>query len=341
MTRGKNAALVALAAVAGIVGVRAQPKTAMRMIQTSSAGTTVCVIDPASNKVVGVVHGLEVNRAVAASLDGSRLFITGQYDSELGVVDARTFEVVKRVPLDGHPDYISIGKDGRHLYVGLDSSAVEVIDVATLQKVKSIAVRGAVHYAYVTPDGKYVVTASVGGRNMAFINTSTEEVESTLQLQEGVRPIAFETAKDGSTTRMFVELSNLHGFAVFDFATHKELTRITFPDIPGKMKNVDGIQEAPAHGIAITPDGKMLWATSKWYGYAYAYSLPDLKYLGGVDIGLGPEWLNFTPDGKRVYISLAGRDEVAVVDVQQMKLLERIPVGYVPKANTMAMLQTN
>jgi YVTN family beta-propeller protein len=139
---------------------------------------------------------------------------------------------------------------------------------------------------------------------------------------------------------MFVELSNFHGFAVFDFATHKELTRITFPDIPGKMKNVDGIQEAPSHGIGITPDGKMLWATSKWYGYAYAYSLPDLKYLGGVDVGLGPEWLNFTPDGKRMYISMAGQDEVAVVDVQQMKVVERIPVGYVPKQNTMAPVQT-
>ncbi len=155
----------------------------------------------------------------------------------------------------------------------------------------------------------------------------------------GVRPIAFETGPRGATTRMFVELSDFHGFAVVDFATQKELTRVTFPDIPGKMKNVDGIQNAPAHGIGISPDGKQLWATSKWYGYAYAYSLPDLKPLGGVDVGLGPEWLNFTPDGRWLYVSLAGLDQVAVVDVQQMKVADRIPVGYVPKANSIARLQ--
>ncbi len=134
----------------------AGPGVALRIIQTSSAGKTVCVIDPNTNKVVGIVHGIEVNRAVAASLDGSHLFVTNQSVGELAVVDAKTFQIVKHIPLDGRPDYVSIGKDGRHLYIGLDTNAVEVIDVASLEKVKDIPVKGAVHYAYVTPDGKYV-----------------------------------------------------------------------------------------------------------------------------------------------------------------------------------------
>jgi len=32
-----------------------------------------------------------------------------------------------------------------------------------------------------------------------------------------------------------------------------------------------------SHDIGITPDGKILWATSKWYGYVFAYSMPELK----------------------------------------------------------------
>ena len=339
MKRSLFAIMIVAALVAPLVGKNA---TAPRIIQTSSAGTTVCVIDPAANKVVGIVHDIEVNRATAVSLDGSRIFVTGQADSELAVVDAMTFQVVKRVPLDGHPDYISISKDGRQLYIALDApGAVEVVDTTTFARVKSIPIKGAVHYAYVTPDGKHIVAASVGGKIFTVIDARTLEPEWTMAFEGGVRPMAFETAADGSTKRAFVEISDFHGFAVVDFVTRKEIARITLPDIPGKPKNLDGIQGAPAHGLEITPDGKMLWATSKWYGYAYAYSLPDLKLVGKVEVGMGPEWMSTTPDSKRIYVSLAGDDAVAVVDVQRMTVVQRIPVGYVPKANLIASLQVN
>jgi YVTN family beta-propeller protein len=318
----------------------AEAKTAPRVLQTSSAGTTVTVIDPAVNKVVGIVHDIEVNRASVASLDGSRFYVTGQFESELAVIDARTFQVVKRVPLDGHPDYISISKDGRQLYIALDTpGAVEVLDTTTLARVKSIPIKGAVHYAYVTPDGSHIVAASVAGKIFTVIDAHTLEPEWSMTFEGGVRPIAFETSATGATTRLFVELSDFHGFAVVDFAAHKEVTRVTLPDIPGKIKNLDGIQGAPAHGLEITPDGKLLWATSKWYGYAFAYSLPDLKLVGQVEVGLGPEWMSITPDGKRMYVSLAGDDAVAVIDIKTMKVTARIPVGYVPKANVIANLQ--
>jgi YVTN family beta-propeller protein len=107
------------------------------------------------------------------------------------------------------------------------------------------------------------------------------------------------------------------------------------------VKNLDGVQGSPSHGIGITPDGKTLWATSKWFGYAYCYSMPDLKFLGKVDVGLGPEWLTFTPDGKSMYVGVAGEDVTAVVDVKAMKLVTKIPVGYTPKRIITAMLKTD
>ena len=191
--------MIVAALLAPLVGKNA---TALRIIQTSSAGTTVCVIDPAANKVVGIVHDIEVNRASVVALDGSRIFVTGQGDSELAVVDAMTFQVVKRVPLDGHPDYISISKDGRQLYIALDSpGAVEVVDTTTFARVKSIPIKGAVHYAYVTPDGQHIVAASVAGKIFTVIDAKTLEPEWTMAFEGGVRPMAFETAADGSTRR--------------------------------------------------------------------------------------------------------------------------------------------
>jgi YVTN family beta-propeller protein len=247
--------------------------------------------------------------------------------------------VTKRIPLSGHPNNIAIGKDGRRVYVAIAQApgAVDVIDTASLTRIKSIPIKGAGHNAYVTPDGKFVVAGSVGGRSLTVIDSQTDEVAWSMTFDNGVRPITFEPNPDGSTKRMFVQISELHGFAVVDFATHQEVQRITLPDVPGLTKNTVGVQGSPSHGIGITPDGKTLWATSKWYGYVFAYSMPDLKLLGSVPVGMDPDWLTFTPDSKSVYVACAGSNYVSVVDVQSIKEITRIPVGAVPKRNITAM----
>jgi len=128
---------------------------------------------------------------------------------------------------------------------------------------------------------------------------------------------------------------------VLDFATHEEKQRVTLPDPAGKQQETEGIQGSPSHGLEITPDGKVLWATSKWYGYVAAYSLPDFKLLKIVPVGSHPEWLTIPPDGKDLYVALAGHDAVAVVDNKTTKLVKTIPVGAVPKRNASGILRTN
>jgi DNA-binding beta-propeller fold protein YncE len=58
-----------------------------------------------------------------------------------------------------------------------------------------------------------------------------------------------------------------------------------------------------------------LWVASRPNNRVYAYSLPDVKLLGGVDLGGRPDWITFTPDSKRVYVATENNDSVAVVDV--------------------------
>lgn len=57
-------------------------------------------------------------------------------------------------------------------------------------------------------------------------------------------------------------------------------------------------------------------------------------------VGSHPEWLTIPPDGKNLYVAIAGEDEVAVVDNRTMKVVKTIPVGAVPKRNTSGMLRT-
>lgn len=319
---------------------RAYTRTAARIIQTNAAGDTTDVIDPTTNTVIGRIQDIVIPHGVTGAPDGSRLYITNEHLATVDVVNPITLRVDHRIPLTGRPNNITITPDGKKVYAGIAQSpgALNVIDTATLTNVKTIPVNGAVHNVYVTPDGKFAVSGSVATSVISVVDTATDTVAWTYKETSGIRPMTFESNPDGSTKRIFVQLSNYHGVAVVDWATRTEVTRWEHAVVPGAELHSDGLQAAPAHGLGI-PDGKHLWSTSKVNGYVYVYNLSDLKEAGRVFVGQHPEWFTFTPDGKTAYIAAAGDNSVTVVDVATLKVTAHIPVGQVPKRNgTVTML---
>jgi YVTN family beta-propeller protein len=331
-------------AVISLAGLLVAPLVAQSgkalIVQTNSAGDSVMLIDPATDKIVVEIPEVEVVHGAAAAPDGSRLYLSDESLSTVDVVDTKTMRVTKRIPLSGHPNNIAIRKDGRRAYVAITGAqgGVDVIDTVTQERTKTIRILGGVHNTFITPDSKFVVAGSTGGSVATVIDTELERPVWSIHFEGGVRPICFETNPDGSTKRMFAQITNLHGFAIVDWAQRKEVGRINLPDLPPAQRNNEGIQGAPAHGLLIAPDGKTLWSTSKFNSAVYVYAMPDLKYLGEVKVGLVPDWLTFTPDSKKVYVANAHDNTVSVIDVAARKELSRIKVGQVPKRNITAVL---
>ena len=313
----------------------------VRIIQTNAAGDNVHIIDPATNKVVGTIEGIEVSHGAGVAPDGSRIYVSDEAESTLDVVDAKTLKVTSRIPLSAKPNNMAVGRDGRKVYVGIIQApgGVDVIDTVALKRVKTIPTKGPIHNAYVTPDGKYVVAGSIQGRSINVIDAHTDEPAWTIDMDLGVRPMTFNWNPDGSTKWIFAQLSGLNGFAVIDFATQREIRRINNPDLPpGKATVPEGSD--PSHGMAVTSDGKTLVVCSRLNNHLYSYSLPDLKPLGGAELsGKGAGWVTLTPDGKKAYVANPVTDDVSVVDIALMKEVARIPVGSVPKRNVTGVLQ--
>jgi YVTN family beta-propeller protein len=304
----------------------------VRIYQTNSAGDAVDVIDPATNKIVMQIKDVEVPHGVAFSPDGKRAYISCEAENTLWAVDTKTGKLIDKAPLSNHPNNISISKDGKRVFVSIVAGpgAVDVIDTATMKNIKSIAVKGGVHNTYVTPDGKFVLAGSIVGKVLTVIDPESLEILWEKKFDLGVRPIAFEKAPDGSTSRLFIQLSGFSGFAVLDFKTHEEIARIKLPTEPSGGHTEGG---APSHGIGVAPDGKTLWVDSSLANAVFIYSLPDLKVLGYVKTGEVPDWITFTPDGKTIYIANSGSNSVSAIDTKTRKEIARIPVGEVPKRN--------
>jgi YVTN family beta-propeller protein len=283
-------------------------------------------------------------------------------------VDAKTLKVFKRIPLSGHPNNLDVAHDNSKVYVGIrqEPGAVDVIDAETLTNVKSIAVTGAIHNVYLTPDGSHLFAGSIPAKTITVIDAKRDEVAWTWPLDAGVRPMAFTRNGDGSTREIIVQLSDFHGVAVLDFATRKENYRYEFPDAPGVERELEGLQGSPAHGLAVSSDQRTIWSTSKYYHAVYGFRLPkpncgepergyrrpgapeppppppcEFELVGIVDVGSHPDWLGLTPDGKSLYVALAGDDETAVIDTEKMEVVARIAVGNVPKRLTVGEIQTH
>ncbi|HEY7567832.1 MAG TPA: beta-propeller fold lactonase family protein [Gemmatimonadaceae bacterium] len=329
---------ISLASVSVLAPLHGQTR-AVRIVQTNAAGDNVHLIDPVTNRVVDTIAGIPIAHGVTSNPDGRALYFSNEVDRTLDVVPAATLRVATKIPLTNRPNNVAITPDGRKLYVAIVAEGfVDVIDVGAERVVKKIATAGGVHNVFITPDGKHVVAGMIGARRLTVINTTTDEPEWSLEFDGGVRPMAFEKNADGSTKRIFVQISDYHGFYVVDFAKRSVVQKVMMPEAPLTRTNDDGLQGSPGHGLAVSPDGKTLWSTSKPNNYVYAWSLPDLKFLGGVPVGSHPDWLSMTPDGKFLYSANAGSNDVSAIDTKAMKEVARIPVGQVPKRNHAALL---
>ena len=323
------------------------PRT--RIYITNSAGNTVDVIDPATNKVMQTIQGIELPHGVAFSPDGSRVYISNESESVLDVVDGNSGQILQKISLSGHPNNIAITKDGKRVIVAIraEPGSLDVVDTTSMKQVKNIPVNGSAHNVFVTPDGKYAVAGSIESKVLTVVDLQSEQAVWDLNLGSGVRPMTFEVNADGSTNRIFVQLSGFHGFAIVNFAKHAEVGRIKLPDQPGGFGIIEGRMGTPAHGIAIAPDGKSLWVASTLANAVFEYSLPTLDLLGHAKLpevhpvdhaptGSVPEWITFTPDGKFLYVSNSGDRSVSAIEAATRKMVAVIPVGEVPKRiNTM------
>ena len=300
---------VRLAALPGAAGGRGLQE---RIIQTNGAGDNLHIIDPVTDRIVAEITGIPVSHGVVVAPDGSRLYVSNEADHTLDVVDARRLRVTDKIgPLTARPNNIAMTADGRKVYVAINSApgGIDVIDTRSLTITKRIPLNDVtIHNPFVTPDGRHLIGGSGSSQTptMFIIDTETDEPVWSIDFPgSSVRPIAFHTNPDGSTKWILVNLAGLNGFAVVDFETQEEIRRVENPYAGGDLKAsiFSAGRTIPSHGIWVAPNQQSVWVSNRWDNAVYAYSLPDLEFLGYVPVGADPMWATFTQDSSKLYVA--------------------------------------
>ena len=199
-------------------------------------------------------------------------------------------------------------------YVGLfKDDAVAVIDTAQNKVVGTVSVPKGPHGLVITPDGRKVYVSSDGASTVSVIDTSSDRVIATVEV--GANPHGLAVSGDGRRVLALGWGSNRA--LVIDTATDRVITEVAV---------------AQPHNGTLSRDGSVAWVGSQQQG-ATALVRLDLttgKETARVALDKTPRGLELTPDGKRVFFTLAGSDAIQVLDTTSNQIVAQIPVGASP-----------
>ena len=171
---------------------------------TNRGGTTIDVIDAATNKVVQTIGNIESPEVVRFSPDGRQLYIFSRTDPEkdfLIVMDRKSGKIVKNVPLSGWANEAQTTKDGKLILVCIrntgtkaeDAGALDIIDTTYPGEGKEHpGTKRGLHDLAVTGDGKFVAAGAPGGHFLVVFDLQKMETAWEVQYDSGVNPIVIE-----------------------------------------------------------------------------------------------------------------------------------------------------
>ncbi len=365
------ALVAAPAAAQGVARLDSYEGVAVRILQSNNAGNLHHIIDPTINRVVGIIKGCPHAHNLTVHPDGLYYYCANEQDKTVDVFDTKTLQLVQQIPLSERPNKIAVNKKHRKIYAGIVSrtakvagpgfkprdgsslaAVVDVIDIATHKVIRSVAVHHPVHNVFVTPDESQVIAGlrgevEPGEPTIEVIDPKTDTVvwgmELTGHRQYGrdtheVRPMAFEAGADGSTKRAFAQATGINAVWVIDWAKRQVVDLLWPPKLPLWRQNADGIQTGDMHGLEVLPDRSAVWASSRLDSRIYGWSLPDLKYIGAVEVGPSANWMTSTPDSRYMYVAISGSDHTVAVDLRKLAIVAKIKTGARPARISTAVL---
>ncbi|PYR38300.1 MAG: hypothetical protein DMF90_03825 [Acidobacteria bacterium] len=177
-------ALPGVASRAATVKV-ADPTSVVMIVNRDS--NEIAFMDIKTKKIVGKTFlGNNVNpHMVMMSPDGRYVVTGGTRANKAYIIDARTLELVKVIPVDIAPEHLAFSPDGRWYYQGNpEGDSISVIDMVSLTKIKTIP--GLVEPLNVVfvPDGSKAYVGNYGAHWVGVIDVRRHELLKKIQIAE-------------------------------------------------------------------------------------------------------------------------------------------------------------
>jgi len=308
--------LIALALVG--VSAAAQAEAAGRVYTANMESGTVSVIDADSMKVVFTIdaRGHQTDD-LSLSPDESRLFATNLHSGTLAVVDTATNQVIATIQTGKKAHSIALTPDGKQVWVvNGGEEYLTIVDVISLRIVGRVSLGQIIGpgYARFSPEGTWAYVTSPIQGTVSVIDVASKKVVARVEV--GERPTFIQVTSDGRR----VWGTDTGGDEIFalDGSSNRLLGKLT-------------VGKAPSH-LAIVGDS--LYVT---VGGANEVAMVgdvggQVSVKGRIKVGGRPRGIRPSPDGKRLYVTSEGTNDLHVIDIASQKIVGTVPVGRRPVA---------
>src|SRR5579863_2890524 len=309
-------------------------EAADRVYTADQTSNTVSVIDPATDKLLGVIRlGEDVPAALSPlyrgellvhglgfSPDHRTLDVVSIGSNSVTLIDTETNTVKGKIYVGRSPHEAFFRPGGRELWVAVrGENYVSVIDPVTLKEVRRIETANGPGMVLFRPDGKFAFVPSSFTPEMDVIDTASYKVVARVSQTSPFSPnLAVDqdevwfTLKDSGKTQVvsakppFQTLATLETGPISNHVTFIANSSGQFAYI-----SVGGTNQVLVYrrGVGIVP-----------------------TLVATIPVGDLPHGIWGSGDGSRIYVGLENGDAVQAIDTLTNQVVATVPVGQLPQA---------
>jgi YVTN family beta-propeller protein len=312
-----------------------------RVYTADQTSNTVSVIDPAANKLLGVIRlgdpvpgalsplykGQLLVHGLGYSPDSKTLAVISVGSNSVSLIDTATNKVRGVVYVGRSPHEAFFTPNGHELWVTVrGENYVSVIDPALMKETRRIELANGPGMTMFGPDGKYAFVCSSFTPELAVIDVESHKVIKRLPQ---VSPFSPNIAVTPENDEVWITLKDVGKVQIYSAKA------------PFEQKAVLDTGPITNHvNFANNRNGKFAYVTIGGTNEVKAFrrgATPEL--VATIPVGELPHGIWPSGDGSRVYVALENGEHCAAIDTVNNKVMANIPIGqttqalvYVPNA---------
>jgi YVTN family beta-propeller protein len=312
-----------------------------RVYAADQTSNTVSVIDPSSNKLLGVIRlgnpvpgalqplykGQLLVHGLGYAPDGKTLAVVSVGSNSVTLIETATNRVKGTIYVGRSPHEAFFTPDGRELWVTVrGEDYVSVIDPVQMKEARRIEVANGPGMTMFGPDGKYGFVCSSFTAEVAVIDRASHQIIKRLAQAS---PFCPNIAVSPENDEVWLTLKDVGRVQVFNAQP------------PFEQKSLLETGTITNHvNFVNNRNGKFAYVTIGGMNQVKVYrrsATPEL--IATIAVGELPHGLWQSGDGSRVYVAFENGGAAAAIDTLTNKVIANIPIGqtsqalvYVPNA---------
>jgi len=311
-----------------------------RVYAAEQFSNTVSVIDPSTNKNLGVIRlgdpqpmnlsplyrGQVLVHGMGFSPDRKTLVVVSIASNSVTFIDTATNKVKHTTYVGRSPHEPFFTQDGSEVWVTVrGEDYVAVLDGVTYAEKTRIKVPNGPGMTIFSPDGRYGYVCSSFAPETVVVSTQTHEIVGRVQQ---VSPFCPNIAASPDGEQVWLTLKDVGKVMVFAAKPPFQVLRVI--DTGPITNHVNFVQ---------TPRGQFAYVTVGGLNQVKAFRTTDFEQVATIAVGDLPHGIWPSGDGTRVYVGIENGDAVTAIDTSANRVIATIPNGqaaqalvYVPQA---------